>query len=171
MKNTIVKRCTAATVLALAALLLPIQPLKTSPAGLRLIAQFEGCYLSPYRCAAGVWTDGIGHTEGVIPGCIINERQAAVNLVNDVRRIEQGIALCMPVGQMPQAVYDAVVAFAFNVGIRAACRSTLAFFIHQAQWRDACHQLPRWIYVKGTPSLGLARRRQAEMALCLSGAG
>ncbi len=171
MKNTTVKHCVAATVLALAALLLQSQPLKTSPAGLRLIAEFEGCRLVPYRCTAGLWTDGIGHTEGVTPDCTITERQAAVNLITDVRRIEQGIARCMAVSRMSQTVYDAVVAFAFNVGIRAACCSTLAFFINQQQWPEACHQLPRWVYVGGVYSPGLERRRQAEMALCLSGAG
>ena len=34
-------------------------------AGLDLIKQYEGCRLAAYRCAAGVWTIGYGHTAGV----------------------------------------------------------------------------------------------------------
>ncbi len=132
MQPSIVRRCAVAAVLAIAALLPQTPTLKTSAAGLALIADFEGCRLSAYQCSAGVWTNGIGHTAGVKPQTQISERQAAVNLVEDVMRVEKGIARCMPVA-MPQPVYDAVVSFAFNVGVTAACKSTLAFFINKGQ--------------------------------------
>ena len=149
--------------------MLPQTPtLKTSAAGLALIADFEGCRLSAYQCSAGVWTNGIGHTAGVKPRTQISERQAAVNLVEDVMRVEKGIARCMPV-DMPQPVYDAVVSFAFNVGATAACKSTLAFFINQGEWRKACEQLPRWVFVNGVRVTGLERRRANELAYCLRG--
>ena len=45
--------------------------------GMKLIADYEGCRLQPYQCSAGVWTDGIGNTSGVVPGKTITERQAA----------------------------------------------------------------------------------------------
>ncbi|CAI0925446.1 lysozyme [Serratia quinivorans] len=167
--NSIAKRCTVAAVLALAALLPQYSALHTSEAGLRLLADFEGCRLSPYQCSANVWTSGIGHTAGVVPGKVISERQAAVNLVADVYRVERGIGRCMPV-TMPQPVYDAVVSFAFNVGVTAACRSTLAGFIKRQEWRSACLQLPRWVYVNGVKTAGLERRRASEMAHCLTGA-
>lgn len=38
---------------------------KIGQAGLNLIKQYEGCRLSAYQCAAGVWTIGYGHTAGV----------------------------------------------------------------------------------------------------------
>lgn len=170
MTNSTVKRCAAAAVLALAALLPQSKTLHTSQAGLRLIADFEGCRLSPYQCSVGVWTNGIGHTEGVSTTRPITERQAAVNLVADVQRVETGIARCMTVSLMPQAVFDAVVAFAFNVGVHATYGSTLAFFINKARWSDACDQLTRWVFVNGVRSAGVERRRKAEMTLCLSGA-
>ncbi|CAI1628964.1 lysozyme [Serratia entomophila] len=167
--NSIAKRCSVAAVLALAALLPQFSALQTSETGLRLLADFEGCQLSPYQCQAGVWTSGIGHTAGVSPGTVISERQAAVNLVADVYRVERAIGRCMPV-TMPQPVYDAVVSFSFNVGVTAACDSTLAGFIQRQDWRSACLQLPRWVYVNGVKSKGLERRRAAEMAYCLKGA-
>lgn len=166
--NTLVKRCTAAAVLLIAAALPDYHQLHTSGAGLRLIADFEGCQLSPYKCQAGTWTNGIGHTAGVTPRGHITERQAAGNLIADVLTVERAMRRCMAV-TMPQPVYDAVVAFAFNVGIAAACKSTLAFFINRGQWLRACNQLPRWVYVNGVVSSGLERRRLAERKLCLSG--
>lgn len=113
--NSIVKRCLVGVILALAATLPNYQTLKASPAGLKLIADYEGCQLNAYQCSANVWTNGIGHTAGVKPGSVISERQVAVNLVADVQRVERALAVCMPV-TMPQPVYDAVVSFAFNVG-------------------------------------------------------
>lgn len=54
--------------LAIAATLPGFQQLHTSMEGLKLIADYEGCRLQPYQCDAGVWTDGIGNTSGVVPG-------------------------------------------------------------------------------------------------------
>jgi len=135
---------------------------------LRLITDFEGCQLQPYQCSAGVWTSGIGHTAGVKPAAIITEQQAAKNLLEDIQQTERGIKKCMPVA-MPQPVFDAVVSFSFNVGTTAACKSTLAYFINKRQWREACEQLPRWVFVNGERNSGLERRRNAEQTLCLKG--
>jgi len=41
--------------------------------------------------------------------------------------------------------------------------------IKQERWRDACYQLPRWVYVKGVFNHGLDNRRQREMAWCFKG--
>ncbi|QHM93810.1 lysozyme [Kosakonia sacchari] len=164
-----VKRCSAAAVLALAVLLPDFRLLKTSPQGLALIADLEGCRLRPYQCSAGVWTSGIGHTAGVIPTRDISEKEAASNLVADVLQVERRLAQCAPVAMPPQ-VYDAVVSFAFNVGSGAACRSTLVYFLNQKQWRQACDQLPRWMFIDGVRNQGLENRRQRERAWCLQGA-
>ncbi|MFZ4252826.1 lysozyme [Enterobacter ludwigii] len=166
--NSIIKRCSAAGVLALAVLMPDFRLLNTSPEGLALIADLEGCRLSPYRCSAGVWTSGIGHTSGVVPGREITERETAANLVADVMNVERRLAVCAPV-EMPPHVYDALVSFAFNVGTGAACRSTLVSFIKRKQWPQACNQLTRWVYVNGVKNAGLENRRAREKAWCLKG--
>ena len=79
--NSIIKRCSVASVLALAVLMPDFRLLHTSPEGLALLADLEGCRLSPYRCSAGVWTSGIGHTAGVVPTQAITERYAAAELI------------------------------------------------------------------------------------------
>lgn len=166
--SSIIKRCSVAAVLALAVLMPDFRLLNTSPEGLALIANFEGCRLTPYQCSAGVWTSGIGHTAGVTPKGEITERQAASNLVADVLNTEQRLAVCVPVA-MPSRVYDALVSFAFNVGTGAACRSMLVSFIKRQQWWQACEQLTRWVYVNGVKNKGLENRRARERAYCLKG--
>ena len=166
---SVIKRCSVAAVLALAVLLPDFRLLQTSPEGLALIGDLEGCRLRPYQCSAGVWTSGIGHTAGVVPKGDITERQAATNLIADVLNTERRLAVCAPV-VMPQPVYDALVSFAFNVGTGAACKSTLVGFIKRQQWRQACDQLPRWVFVNGVRSQGLENRRASERAVCLKGA-
>ncbi|WP_033755206.1 lysozyme [Pantoea sp. NGS-ED-1003] len=165
-----VKRCAVGVVLALAATLPGFQQLHTSVEGLKLIADYEGCRLQPYQCSAGVWTDGIGNTRGVVPGKTITERQAAGNFITNVLRVEAALARCVEVS-MPQQVYDALVSLAFNVGTGNACGSTMVALLKQGRWREACGQLPRWVYVKGVFNQGLENRRQREMAWCLRGAG
>lgn len=168
MNAQIVKRCLVGVVLALAALLPDYKLLHTSPQGLELIADFEGCRLTPYQCNAGVWTSGIGHTAGVKLGKTITEHQAASNLVSDVLAVERRLAICVPV-DMPQPVYDAVVSIAFNVGTGAICRSTMVAFIKRHQWWQVCDQFPRWVYVNGVRSAGLENRRTRERAWCMKG--
>jgi len=165
-----VKRCAVGVVLALAATLPGFQQLHTSVEGLKLIADYEGCRLQPYQCSAGVWTDGIGNTRGVVPGKSITERQAAGNFITNVLRVEAVLARCVAVS-MPQQVYDALVSLAFNVGTGNACGSTMVALLKQGRWREACGQLPRWVYVKGVFNQGLDNRRLREMAWCLRGAG
>lgn len=167
--SSMIKRCSVAVVLTLAALMPDFKLLKTSPEGLALIADLEGCRLRPYQCSAGVWTSGIGHTAGVVPKGDITEREAAENLIADVLIVERRLAICAPV-DMPPAVYDAVVSFAFNVGTGAACRSTLVSFLKRQQWWQACDQLTRWVYVNGVKNKGVENRRIRERAYCLKGA-
>lgn len=167
--SSVVKRCSVAAVLLLAALRPDFRLLHTSQDGLALLADLEGCRLRPYQCSAGVWTSGIGHTAGVTPARDITEREAATNLVADVLGTERRLAVCAPV-EMPQYVYGAVVSFAFNVGTGAACRSTLVYFLNEKKWQQACDQLPRWVYVRGVKSTGLENRRQREREYCLKGA-
>lgn len=169
MNLQIVKRCSVGVVLAIAATMPGFQTLHTSVEGMKLIADYEGCRLSPYKCDADKWTDGIGNTVGVVPGKTITERQAAGTFIANVLRTEKALSRCI-FTQLPQKVYDAVVSFAFNVGTGNACSSTLVKLLNQERWHDACMQLPRWVYVKGVFNQGLDNRRGRELVWCLKGA-
>lgn len=168
MNLQIVKRCAVGAVLAIAATLPGFQQLHTSVAGLKLIADYEGCRLSPYQCSAGEWTNGIGNTHGVVPGKTITVRQAAGTFIANVLRVEAVLARCVAV-TMPTQVYDALVSLAFNVGTGNACGSTMVKLLKAGRWREACDQLPRWVYVNGVFNQGLDNRRGRELAWCLKG--
>ena len=52
--------------------------------GIDLIKHFEGCELEAYKCPAGVWTIGYGHTKGIQPGMVITEETANDMLVEEL---------------------------------------------------------------------------------------
>lgn len=89
--------------------------MKTSQNGINLIKQFEGCRLDAYKCPAGVWTIGYGHTAGVQPGDKISAAQAEVYLGADLEKYERKVdkysKYCWN-----QNEFDALVSFAYNVG-------------------------------------------------------
>ena len=63
--------------------------MKTGKAGIELIKKFEGCRLEAYKCPAGVWTIGYGHTAGVQKGQKISAAQAEALLRSDLERFEK----------------------------------------------------------------------------------
>jgi hypothetical protein len=70
--------------------------MKISESGLQTIRHYESCQLTVYRCPAGIWTIGYGHTQGVRPGDIIAEAQAEMSIVTDKWiRICLGIAVIL----------------------------------------------------------------------------
>jgi len=52
-----------------------------SKVAIELIKKYEGCRLSAYRCPAGIWTIGYGHTLGVRSGDTITKDQAEEYLI------------------------------------------------------------------------------------------
>ena len=136
---------------------------KIGQAGLALIKQYEGCRLAAYRCAAGVWTIGYGHTAGVHSGMTITQAQADAYLQQDVAKFEKYVnnpAYVPIMEQLNQNQFDALVSFAFNLGagnLRKLCKGRTAAQIALAmtQYRKA----------NGKVLAGLRRRRAAEQAL------
>ena len=49
-----------------------------SKEGIALIKKFEGCELEAYKCAAGVWTIGYGHTKDVKEGEVIKKKKQSL---------------------------------------------------------------------------------------------
>lgn len=132
-------------------------------AGLKLIMQFEGCRLTAYQCAAGVWTIGYGHTAGVKPGQTITQAQAEEYLRQDCRKFERYVndTAYVPItAQLNQNQFDALVSFAFNCGagnLRKLCADRNAAQIAAA--------MPQYCKAAGKTLTGLVRRRAAEVTL------
>jgi lysozyme len=134
-------------------------------AGLDLIKSFEGLKLRAYLCPAKVWTIGFGSTgPHVVPGKVITEAQADKLLQDDLDRFEAAVTRLVTV-PLTQNQYDALVSFAFNVGISALERSTLLKRVNAKLFDQARAEFAKWNRAGGRPLAGLTRRRAAEAAL------
>ena len=157
--------------------------MKISKAGIDLIKHFEGVRLKPYKCPAQLWTVGVGHVlyhdqhylsiDGrrhfpLKPEHKRSFTEAEVNelLRNDIALFESGVErLCGR--SLPQCQFDALVSFAFNLGIGALQRSTLRMKLTRGDIRGAADQFLRFCRAGGKILPGLQRRRVAERAMFL----
>ena len=91
--------------------------LRTSQNGINLIKQFEGCHLKSYKCPAGIWTIGYGHTAGVYDGMTISQVQAESFLKDDLFKYEEKVNKYYTKYIWTQNEFDALVSFAFNIAV------------------------------------------------------
>lgn len=135
--------------------------MKSSDLLLNKIIDFEGCKLTAYRCPAGVWTIGVGHTRGVKQGQKITEAQAISLLKGDLLPCENyvnNLGVCKTQGQ-----FDALVDFAFNLGTAALGRSTLLKYIRQGKAEQYIRgEFAKWVKSGGKTLAGLVKRRAWE---------
>lgn len=139
----------------------------TSQNGINLIKEFEGIKTKAYKCPAGVWTIGYGHTKGVKKGDTCTMAQAIEFLKEDLRIFECAINDLVKV-ELNQNQFDALVSFTFNVGVGAFQDSTMRKFLNEGHFPLAAGQFDRWVYAKSVKLEGLVRRRAAEKELFLS---
>ena len=90
--------------------------MKISENGLKLIRSFEGCRLEAYKCPAGVWTIGWGHTGNVKAGQRITQAEADKMLTDDMGPYERNVDKYGTKYMWNQNEFDALVSFAYNVG-------------------------------------------------------
>lgn len=138
-----------------------------SDKGLALIGQFEGCRLTAYKCPAGVWTIGYGHTGAVDgvkvgKGMKITKDKAAELLRSDCARFEAHVSKYGSYN-WTQNEFDALVSFAYNVGnINGLTASG------ERSRAEIAGAMLRYNKAGGKVLAGLTRRRQAERALFLA---
>lgn len=138
--------------------------MKISQAGIELIKSFEGCYLDAYKCPAGVWTIGYGHTAGVTGGQKISQAQAEAYLRADLERYEKNVMKYDGTYRWTQAEFDAMVSFAYNLGSidKLTANGTRPKAV-------IAEKMPLYTKANGEELPGLVRRRQAEQAMFISG--
>lgn len=132
----------------------------TGQAGIKLITSFEGCRLTAYKCPAGVWTIGYGHTRGVQQGQAITKAQAARLLAEDLERYEDNVNKYYDRYRWSQNEFDALVSFAYNVG---SIDKLTAGGTRSRQ--EIADKMLLYNKANGKALAGLTRRRQAERAL------
>lgn len=141
--------------------------MKTSDSGIEMIRGFEGLRLKAYRCAAGVWTIGYGHTRGVAPGDVITKAEAEKMLASDLLIPEAEVSRC---GSLRQNQFDALVSFVFNAGYAAFRSSTLKKMVmNNPDDKAIYNEIMKWKYItvngvkKVLPGLEKRRIKEAEM--------
>lgn len=128
---------------------------------IKKLKELEGLRLKAYLDVAGVPTIGYGHTGGVKMGDRISAYMADQLLREDVAVVERQV-LQLGVART-QGQFDALVSFAFNLGIGRLIRSTLLKRIREGgSMRSIRKEFMRWIYAGGKPLEGLRKRREWE---------
>ena len=144
-----------------------------SPAGWSLIKAFESCRLTAYLPTPhDVPTIGWGSTRDINGAAIQlgmcwTQAQANSRLAADIANLEHGLCALLAMTPTRQGAFDALLSFAYNLGLQALARSTLLALHRAGDMAGAARQFARWNR-QGTKVLpGLARRRAAEAALYL----
>ena len=133
-----------------------------SKRGLELIKRFEGLRLKAYHDIVGVLTIGYGHTGlDVAEDMIIDQPAAEALLVLDVGRFEKGVEKSVQV-PLTQGQFDALVSFAYNLGLGALRKSTLLKKLNAGDYAGASVEFERWNKAGGKVVLGLTVRRKLE---------
>ena len=147
--------------------------MRTSDLGISLIKSHEGLRLHAYPdpgTGGEPWTIGYGHTDGVRLGDVITQEQAEMILRSDLDGFEKAVTSLLPI-ELSQSEFDALVSFAFNVGVYSLETSTLRKRLLAGEPRCWVYQkeLPRWNKGGSGVLQGLVKRRQAEADLACLG--
>ena len=149
-----------------------------SISGAQLIKLFEGVRYKPYRCPSKIWTVGVGsvlyteqlkmklserHTFCLKPLDFrrFTEEEVDGLFRRDIKRFERGVGRLITY-PLKQNQFDALVSFAFNVGLGALQRSTLRRKVNRGDLEEAALEFPKWRKAGGRILQGLVRRRAAE---------
>lgn len=129
--------------------------MRISSKGINLIKSFEGCHLTAYKCPAGVWTIGYGHTVGIKEGQTITQAQADAYLVSDLEKYEKYVANTKL--DLNQNQFDALVSFTYNCG-----NGNLKTLVQNRTLSQIAAAMLLYNKSGGKVLNGLVRRRQAE---------
>ena len=141
--------------------------MKTSARGIAMIKEFEGFKPNAYLDPVGIPTIGFGFIKGVSMGDTITQSEAIQRLARELYDYERGVfdACLVPPNQNQ---LDALVCFAFNVGIKGMARSSVIKSHNRGDTQAAARAFGLWNKAGGKVWPGLTRRRAAESALYLT---
>jgi GH24 family phage-related lysozyme (muramidase) len=159
----------------------PDRPGRVSPAGIKLIHEFESCarkrpdgrfaaYPDPGSKNGHPWTIGWGATgAGIVPGTVWTQAQCDERFAQDIVKYADAVtkALGPSIAKTSQPMFDALVSFHYNTG--AIEESTLTRKHIAGDHAGAANEFKRWVRNDGKVLKGLVRRRAAEEALYRSG--
>ena len=142
--------------------------------GYELIKTFEGLSLKPYLCSAKVPTIGYGntfYTNGVkvtMSDAPITQERANEMLKVIADSFALKVSKITPSG-LTQNQFNALVSFAFNLGVQALTNSTLLRLVKiNPNDGNIAKEFLRWNKAGGKVVDGLTKRRIKESALYFS---
>lgn len=133
------------------------------------VGGFEGLALKAYpdKLAHNLPTVCYGETEGVRLGDRYTKEQCTDMLANKLPRYWGEIAPSIKV-KVTDNEKIAYTSFAYNVGSGAFRKSSMLRRLNAGDHAGACNALLAYDMASGKHVRGLARRRQAERAICLT---
>ncbi len=148
------------------------RPMRTSAEGIEFIKRFEGFWAVSARAPEGGWVIGYGHTRAARAGLRISREDADLILrYRDLPPVEAAISarVLMPLNQNE---FDALVSFAWNIGLERFLASDVAACLSQGDRLGAVQAMALWRRGMADGQVrvidALVRRRAAEIALFLS---
>jgi GH24 family phage-related lysozyme (muramidase) len=141
-----------------------------------LVQQFEGCakkrpdgsfeaYPDP-GSGGDPWTIGWGSTGADIKrGTVWSKQQCDDRFAQHLGQFAQGVAKAVGDSPTSQQQFDAMVSFAYNVGLGNLQSSTLLKKHKAGDHAGAAAEFAKWNKAAGKVLPGLTRRRQAESQL------
>lgn len=140
---------------------------KINQLGFNLVKEFEGCRLTAYKCPAGVWTIGYGHTGGVKEGDKISLMDAELYLAHDLERFENGVVAWSEKFDylLNDNEFSALVSFSFNCGLGNLTKLSNSGKRSKEQMMKS---IMNYNKANGKELVGLTRRRQREKDLFLT---
>ena len=148
--------------------------MRISDSGIAFIAEWEGVRLKAYKCSAGVWTIGIGSTRyedgsPVKAGDVLPSEPAAYALFRNTVGQYEGVVNRLAKKPLSQNQFDALVSLAYNIGVGAYAKSTVAKRVANDPADPSIRNgFLMWVKAGGRVVNGLVRRREAEANLYFS---
>jgi len=150
--------------------------MKPGPDGIKLVQSFEGCerktgngqfaaYPDP-GTGGDPWTIGWGTTgPDVKKGVVWTQKQCDDRFAADLDKFAQKVDAAIGGAATTQHQFDAMVSFAYNVGVANLQSSTLLKKHKAGDHTGAAAEFAKWNKAAGRVMPGLTRRRAAEAAL------
>jgi lysozyme len=133
-----------------------------------LTGSFEGTVLRTYKDPIGIVTSCKGHTGPELKmGQTFTPAQCDEQQYADL--LTHADALQCIKTEMTDGEKAAYLSFAYNVGGKAFCGSSLVRLKNAGNALGACNELPKWVHAGGNVLPGLVKRRAAERDFCIKG--
>ena len=133
-------------------------------AAVPFVKHFEGFRAEAYKCPAGVWTIGYGHTKNVREGETVSIRQAETMLSFDLSDIAQELSEHIYRDDLSDGQCVALCSLAINVGVPYMvnhCPKLMAA-VNAGKDDEAAEEFLDITRAGGKILPGLVRRRKAE---------